>query len=138
MFVGNVIVNSKVNPYLMHIPLSLFSFPIVLSRCTFHSDKLTFTIIFYAVVFHLSFMDPNNFEKVINDCLKSCTSTEMSTGPMPRWQRKLQAQSNARPLSPLVNGSDTPAKRASCITPGKVKSGVEATKKTPGNCYIEK
>ena len=83
-------------------------------------------------------MDPSNFEKIINDCLKSCTGTDMSSGPMPRWQRKLQAQAIAKPLSPLVNGSDTPAKRASCITPGKVKSGVEATKKTPGNCYIEK
>ena len=83
------------------------------------------------------FMDPSTFEAGINECLKSCTITEMSSGPVPRWQKKLQGQSRGMPLSPLANGPGTPAVRTSCRTPGNAKSGSMTSKKTPGKiCYI--
>lgn len=78
-------------------------------------------------------MDPSSFEAGINECLKSCTSTAMSSGPVPRWQKKLQGQTKEMPLSPLANRTTTPATRAKCTTPGNHLAGNLATKKTPGN-----
>eukprot|EP00794_Sanderia_malayensis_P011147 gene11147-12319_t len=79
-------------------------------------------------------MDSCALELGINDCLKSCMSNPMSTGPTPRWQRKLQSQSRGTPLSPVNAGHLTNTRpKQPAITPGKTCGGKNpVSKKTPG------